>query len=366
MSKILLIGLYSTEACPVFTLQACMGLKSKGHEVFVILPDDVVNRTDWIKSCDCNHLWFLHTKKNNRLDKIYNVVNFFKVHNPFKKIIFDTTFFMFYHRWNTLILKRVKGNNNVLFLHDPVPHSDEKKGRLKLQVKQSQKMSHLVVLSKIYIETCKNVYKFDENNIIYMPHPLLGYNKDKLLVEYDDKYPIRFLFFGRITKYKGLNVLLSAFKKLSDQLDTVCLDIVGGGDITPYAEDIKKSKNVNLVNNYINDLEIGKYFLKKNTICVLPYTDATQSGVITIAYEYGNAIIASNTGGLKEQLDNGKLGILCEPNDVESLYQTLYRVCNQINEVKIQQQKIIEFSKCLQWEYLINQTLSIVEGVENE
>lgn len=135
-----------------------------------------------------------------------------------------------------------------------------------------------------------------------------------------DKKTINFLFFGRIEKYKGIQLLAKAYKELVQTHSlNITLTIAGSGNLAEYREEFRNIPNVTIINRYIPDNEIGQYFSIPNTIVVLPYIDASQSGVIPIALEYNTPIIASETGGLKEQLNNGEIGIFCKVNDINSL-----------------------------------------------
>ena len=51
----------------------------------------------------------------------------------------------------------------------------------------------------------------------------------------------------------------------------------------------------------------------------MPYTSASQSGVIAIAASFALPVIATNTGGISEQIENGVSGWLVEPNNVRAL-----------------------------------------------
>ena len=57
-----------------------------------------------------------------------------------------------------------------------------------------------------------------------------------------------------------------------------------------------------------------KYFYCASDLVVLPYTSATQSGIIPIAYHFNKPVVSSNVGGLPENIQNNKTGIICEPN----------------------------------------------------
>jgi glycosyltransferase involved in cell wall biosynthesis len=64
--------------------------------------------------------------------------------------------------------------------------------------------------------------------------------------------------------------------------------------------------------------EIEKIF-SRSTLLVLPYLSSTQSGVIPIAASLGLPVIATQTGGLSEQIEDGVSGWLVPPGNQEAL-----------------------------------------------
>ncbi len=66
-----------------------------------------------------------------------------------------------------------------------------------------------------------------------------------------------------------------------------------------------KLKTGILINRNILDEEIISLFKGEKVVTVLPYRDATQSGVTNVAAMYKSFIIATKTGVLPEQLGYG-------------------------------------------------------------
>ena len=371
MKNILVAGLYPTESCPVFSYEFAKAIKNNGNNVYAVLPIDVINKNNWIDLLSEQNIIFIKiTRSKNKLlnilQKYLRIVNFSifnkKILKKLGNIEFDYVFYTFFHRWNSLLKSKIKSQNNILFVHDPLPHSDERKNRKNLQYKQIRKMDRIVVLSKKFIPVCVEQYNLSPGNISYMPHCLMNYSNCDKTTEYVENEKINFLFFGRITKYKGIEILLKAFEKIEKTFDNIFLNVVGGGDFKQYENYFNKLNNVKLVNKYIEDNEISSYFLERNTVCVLPYIDATQSGVIAIAYEYGTAVIASNTGGLKEQLCDGDVGIFCEPNSVDSLVEAMQFAVKNFAELKNQSMKMIQYSKLLNWDNSVRLLLDELEA----
>lgn len=112
-----------------------------------------------------------------------------------------------------------------------------------------------------------------------------------------------------------------------------------------------------LNNRYIADDEVGKFFSKDNLVVVMPYLDATQSGVSLTAMEFGAVIIASDTGGLKEQLDDGKIGLYCEPGNVDSLVEQMEKVITDSEIFTIENEKMKRYLDSLEWDKVTKKML---------
>ena len=114
------------------------------------------------------------------------------------------------------------------------------------------------------------------------------------------------LFFGRIEEYKGLSVLIEAFKNIQQNTKLV---IAGSGEL-PYAIN---DDRIILVNRYIDDQEVANLYV--NSRCVVyPYLSATQSGVIAVATYFHTPVIASNVTFFKEVLGDDYIGLFNSGN----------------------------------------------------
>ncbi len=366
MKKVLIVALYPTESCPVFSLEFAKALQNNGCEVYALIADNMENKQSWIDLLSRNRIALVKLDKSrnfvlSKLQKYTNILSYTlkkkKILKNIGQIHFDLVFYTFFHRWNGILKRDIQSKNHILFVHDPLPHSDEKANRKKRQAKQIGTMDRIIVLSKKFIKVCQTEYGYTEKNILYMPHCVMNYNKEKKATPYHNLAGIHFLFFGRITKYKGLNILLRSFKKVESEFPNATLTVAGSGEFEEYREAFSALSHATLLNRYIDDREIDTLFTKENTVCVVPYTDATQSGVIAIAMDYGTAVIASDTGGLKEQLDDGALGIYCVPGDETDLTEKMLSVCRNASGLIREAQKMTEYAKTLDWDYATHKLL---------
>lgn len=135
------------------------------------------------------------------------------------------------------------------------------------------------------------------------------------------------LCFGRLVKYKGLEVLCRAERLLAKRLGDYELVIAGEGDTSLFASEIGPSGRVKVLNRFLSDPEVAELFQQARLV-VLPYTQASQSGVLAIAFAFGVPVVVTATGGLPEAVGFGEAGLIVPPGDPEALAEgiaTLWR-----------------------------------------
>ena len=136
----------------------------------------------------------------------------------------------------------------------------------------------------------------------------------------------RLLFFGKVRRYKGLEVLLEAMPKVLARIDCELL-VVGEfyENVETYQRLLRKhgiEGKVTVVNRYVTNEEVADYFAQADVL-VLPYTSASQSGVAQIALANDLPIIASRAGGLCDSLTDGVDGLSFRPGDSDDLAEKI-------------------------------------------
>jgi glycosyltransferase involved in cell wall biosynthesis len=112
------------------------------------------------------------------------------------------------------------------------------------------------------------------------------------------------LFHGRIHAYKGLDILLDALLELQAKNLHYALTIAGAGDLTPYQQKLDALDNVTIQNYFVPASEM-LHLLATHDIAVLPYKEASQSGVALDALWAAMPAIATPVGALSKQLQHG-------------------------------------------------------------
>ena len=134
------------------------------------------------------------------------------------------------------------------------------------------------------------------------------------------------LFFGRIWEYKGLDYLIRAEPLIHAAVPNARVVIAGQGeDFARYADMMQNPERFEVHNAYISDQQRAELFARA-AVVVLPYVEASQSGVIPVAYTFGKPVVATTVGGLPDLVDDGKTGFLVAPRNVESLAEATVRL----------------------------------------
>ena len=165
-------------------------------------------------------------------------------------------------------------------------------------------------------------------------HPLyshFGDKKDRNTAE--KKFGLKpgmknLLFFGLIREYKGLDILLEAFRLLPDDYQLI---IAGEpyGSFERYSDIIKSlptstQERIFMDLKYIKDSEVTDYF-SASDLAVLPYRSATQSGISSVSYHFEVPMIVTDVGGLKETIGDRGTGIVASEISPEAISKEILR-----------------------------------------
>nr|WP_321986739.1 glycosyltransferase family 4 protein [uncultured Lichenicoccus sp.] len=132
--------------------------------------------------------------------------------------------------------------------------------------------------------------------------------------------PLRLLCFGRLLPYKGLDLFEAALRGLAS-VDPAQggatqgrfeVRVVGEGPDTPTLAALGRLPGVSVENRWVPEDEVGSLVAWADAV-VLPYREASQSGVAAIALAAGRWVVATRVGGLLEQFRGEAMALLCEP-----------------------------------------------------
>lgn len=128
-------------------------------------------------------------------------------------------------------------------------------------------------------------------------------------------------YVGRISREKGLDLLISTFVKLHATIDRLCLVIVGDG---PDADRFRANENVT-VTGFVSQKEVADY-LRAMDIFVLPSVTETSSISTLEAMKAGVCCVARDVGCIRDYLQHGHNGYFFNKDDeLRDLLETLIK-----------------------------------------
>lgn len=146
--------------------------------------------------------------------------------------------------------------------------------------------------------------------------------ESRLLLGLPSEAPVA-LFFGLMRPYKGIEYLLEAFSLVRQECCGAKL-LLAGRPPEGFHHFATQISTLGLeqacitIPRYLPLSEMACWFRAADVV-VLPYLEASQSGVLQLAYAFRRPVIATHVGGLPEAVTSGKTGILVPPHDTGAL-----------------------------------------------
>lgn len=136
----------------------------------------------------------------------------------------------------------------------------------------------------------------------------------------------RVLFFGCLDTCKGIEYLVRAEPIIREAIPWVEIRIAGkSSDQEYYKSLIKQGQKIHLYLERQSHEQVNELFLWAD-ILVLPYIEASQSGVLSLGVNYSLPPIVTNVGGLPDVVENEINGLIVEPGDANSLAEAVIRL----------------------------------------
>lgn len=348
----------------VYAYEMTKGLIANGCEVYAIVPETIGNLSKW-EQLELKELVTVKTY-SDKISFIGGTVRFilsdmWKLKRHFKDIPMDVCYVPMLQPWTMLVNYIFRGSKLVTTIHDPRAHDGSSWVGTALNHRVTQNSDKVIILSETFRAYTTQTYKIADHDIYTIPHGVFDYY-EKISINNAEamKAKTNFLFFGRIEPYKGLALLAQAYGRLKNEGYDVSLRIVGNGSLGELYDTFSEMDDVQIDNRFVPDEEVYQYFRGERIVTVLPYITATQSGVIPIAMQAGAQIVATDTGGLREQTGDGKYAILCSP-DSEDIYNAMKKAILRYDEYADMRKRAEEYVQTLSWNHLAQKLVAAFE-----
>ena len=176
----------------------------------------------------------------------------------------------------------------------------------------------------------------------------------------------KILYVGRSDPYKNLTVLIEAFAKAIEKLNTATKLIIAGSPDPRYPEGPELAKELNIEDNikwtgYLSDEELVRTF---QTADLLVHPSQYEGFGLPVleAMACGVPVISSNASSLPEVA--GDAAILVKPNDTDAYADNIVKVLNNTELSEQLSQQGIEQAAKFSWDKNARQTISVYESTD--
>ncbi|MEO5593832.1 MAG: glycosyltransferase family 4 protein [Chitinophagaceae bacterium] len=275
--------------------------------------------------CEMNNIRFEFFELQYRFRDPRVIKTYLRVIKAIKKANPDIIYFAnFDQLYLNVLLLLVDRSKTIIGLHDVENHSQTAFSFLGNLGKK------VLVANFWHFHT----YSVTQQNLLKSRIPGKNvYNISLPLIDFGKVDPIppkkgitRFLFFGNILYYKGLDLLLKPFINTAAKYPGAELIIAGrcADWAENYAPVVNGSRQIKHHIRFIDNKEIPVFFAQADYV-VLPYRDTTQSGPLMIAFNYNIPVLVSKAQGFSEFTSEGETGYSFDAfdgNDIERVLET--------------------------------------------
>jgi glycosyltransferase involved in cell wall biosynthesis len=183
----------------------------------------------------------------------------------------------------------------VLTAHDVLPR-EPRPGQRRAQRRLYDRFDAIVVHSEHGRERLTRELGIEPQLVHVIPHGSFSHlARAPAIVPAFQTDELVVLFFGLLRPYKGIDVLLEAWRGI----EHAELWIAGMArmDVAPLRA--MAAPNVRFVPRFISDSELPAFFGRADLV-VLPYREIEQSGVLFTALAFGKPLLVSDVGGFAE------------------------------------------------------------------
>jgi glycosyltransferase involved in cell wall biosynthesis len=287
-----------------------------------------------------------------------------------------------HHKYEYYLVRILKafGKKTVYTVHDILPQERDTESDRWARGRLYRAVDQLIVHAEADKQELSSAFAVDADRITTIPHGSndffymngnsttdeirreLGIGRDKTVV----------LFFGIIRRYKGLEYLVEAFKTVAARFRNVSLLIVGAiykGDFEAYGyysaliDQLRTDERVRCVPDYVPVEKVGSYFTASDLV-VLPYVKTYTSGVLLTAYAAGKPVIVTDTGTLREVVEDGKTGYVVPPRDVDALAKAMIDALETPGRLELMGRRVKELAETrYSWRAAADATADVYRSV---
>jgi glycosyltransferase involved in cell wall biosynthesis len=221
--------------------------------------------------------------------------------------------------WLTLALPLLRGYAKVVTVHDVTYHPGDTQSRTvpTLTINLLRRSAdELIVHGQGLRHALRKLGVSDPDRIHVVDHPVLDRHRRLAASLGLARTPApgpRILFFGRVMAYKGLNLLIEASDQVVQGFPQARFLVAGTGpELERLRPELRRRPWIEVRDYYIPDAETAQILCDADLL-VLPYTEASQSGVLALAAGFSLPVVTTDVGELGALTRRAGMGPVVRP-----------------------------------------------------
>jgi glycosyltransferase involved in cell wall biosynthesis len=269
--------------------------------------------------------------------------------------------------WDIVFMRALRrmGVPVISMVHDVEVHpGDHFHLMVQLQRRMFRMSQGIVTLTDFVARQLEAYVPLNRKAHATIPHPAFAFPDLDLPspapVEIEANRPFRLLLAGRLRRYKGLELLGEAARRVTETRP-LRLRVVGAAQDAGVVETLRTLPGIEFDLGWKTDGEIIAH-LDWADAAVLPYVEASQSGVAPLSLARGRPVIATPVGGLPEQVRDGETGIITDSSTPDALAGAILKFAADRAFLRRCSENALRFAQSeLGWESLAPRYAKLVE-----
>jgi glycosyltransferase involved in cell wall biosynthesis len=232
--------------------------------------------------------------------------------------------------WDIFLIRRLRalGVPVVVMLHDAELHpGDRLHVMVRLQRRLVRMSTGVVTLTDFVARQLQSRVSLEGK--VQATIPLVAFTYAELdlpppqLPDASPDRPLRLLMAGRLKRYKGLQLLADALRLIGGT-PPLSVRVVGAVQDESEIAALAALPGIEFDLGWKSDRDLIAH-LDWADATLLPYVEASQSGLAPMSFKRGRPVIATPVGGLPEQVRHGETGLLTEGVSASALAASIKR-----------------------------------------
>ncbi|MDE3046078.1 MAG: glycosyltransferase family 4 protein [Verrucomicrobiota bacterium] len=169
------------------------------------------------------------------------------------------------------------------------------------------------------------------------------------------------VYFGRMTRGKGVDLLIRAFHHLIKEFPSAKLSLIGSGERVPLLRDLVQELQLSdhvQFTDWLQNEALFSRLIASDLFCLPSFSEGLPSSILE-AMSIGLPVVATDVGGVSEIIEHDVSGILIPPRDEEALTKVLLELADApLRRLQLREEALLRWKKVGTQEVIINQLMT--------